>query len=116
MVHVVGQVSDERLQGGGILSGAQLFKRIWGRDRLDHVPVLWSASSLWIANAAKRRSPGQLRDYRVELLSRADHRQLNSVGCSHFEASVSLHSKYKGAGVHIACRSEKLVSEEAGGG
>jgi hypothetical protein len=79
-----------------------------------HQPL--SASSLWIANAAKRRSPGQLRDYRVELLRRADDRQLNSVGCSHFEASVSLHSKYKGAGVHIACRSEKLVSEEAGGG
>jgi hypothetical protein len=53
MVHVVGQVSDEGLQGVGVLSGAQLFERMRGRNRLDHIPVQYnrqplSASSLGV--------------------------------------------------------------------
>jgi len=121
MVYIVRQVSDERLQRTGVLSGAQFFERVRCRDRLDHVPVSCSSAHVsffaCIADAAKRRLPCQLRDYRVELFGRAYHRQLDSVGCGHFEASVSLHSRYKGAGVHICMQVRKLVSkEEAGGG
>ena len=124
MVHVVGQVSDKRLQGVGILSSAQLFERMRGRDRLDHVPVYimrLSAPVSFFRLECRRRRQATLtvpiwRLPRQNAQTRIS--QATQLGGSRpFRGrghTIQHIGRYKGAGVHLACSSEKLETKEAG--
>jgi hypothetical protein len=68
----------------------------------------------WIAEAVKQRLPCQFGHHGVKVLKRAYHGQLNSVGHGHFEVGATLHSKYKGAGVHMDCMQVGKVGKTGG--
>ena len=48
--------------------------------------------SLGMPTQFKQRLPCQFGDYRLKMLRRAYHRQLNSVGRGHFEVGATLYS------------------------